>query len=509
MLDMLGTLKLWQKITLIVVTLAVAGGIYGIYKWTAGPTTTSVLDNVQVVQVQYGDIENSVSASGSLIFPNEESLTFGSAGTVQDVNVKEGDTVEEGQLLASLNDASVISLERAVVQAKVNLETAQEELEEALNPYTESDIAQAEADVVNARVTLETAQEELEEALNPYTESDIAQAELSVTNAEIALNKAQEELTDAEAQYLVNPSVPEWRLNYEQKMAQLTVAEYDLAEAEENLAEMLAGSDPLQVEQKQKQLALAQANLTKAEDELAEIQGGANSLEVELRQLEVAEAQAALDEAVALLGSATMVAPFDGTVTSVEVEVGEEVAASKVVIELVDSSVVEVSAILDEIDVDQVEVGQSASIYLDALPDLDLTGEVATISTSAQSQSGVVTYPVRIRIDVPSGVHLREGMSATANIVVEAAYDVLIIPTQTISGSGDNAVVSVMVGEEIQQKTVTLGMSDGSWTEVTGGLQETDMVVLTYSTSTTTTSTGSQSMPGGGMMPGGGTVFFR
>jgi HlyD family secretion protein len=503
MLDMLGTLKLWQKITLIVVTLAVAGGIYGIYRWTAGPSTTSVLDDVQLVQVQYGDIENSVSASGSLIFPNEESLTFGSAGTVQDVNVKEGDTVEEGQLLASLDDASIISLQKAVVQARIDLQN-ELDMDEA---ETEVETAEAEAAVVNARVALETAQEELEEALNPYTDADIAQAELAIINAEVALKEAHEALEFAKNPY----GWPEKAdiLEVEQKQKEVDVAEFNLAEAEENLAEMLVGSDPLQVEQKQKQLALAQANLTKAEDELAEIQAGANSLEVELRQLEVAEAQSALDEAMAQLEAATMVAPFDGTVTSVEAEAGEEVTASKVVIELVDSSVVEVSAILDEIDVDQVEVGQSASIYMDALPDLDLTGEVSAISASAQSQSGVVTYPVRIRIDVPSGVRLREGMSATANIVVEAAYDVLIIPTQAISGSGNNTVASVMVGDEIQQKSVTLGMSDGSWTEVTGGLQETDMVVLTYSTSTTTTSTTSSGFPGGGMMPGGGTVFFR
>ena len=308
-----------------------------------------------------------------------------------------------------------------------------------------------------------------------------------------------------------NPLDPEWSLNYQQKTAQLTVAELNLAEAEETLTKMQAGADPLDVEQKQKQLALAQANLTKAEDALAEIQGGADSLDVELKRLAVAEAQAALDNAETLLEAANMVAPFDGVVTSVDVEVGDGVAANKVVIELVDPSVIDVSAILDEIDVAQVEQGQSASIYLDALPDLDLTGEVSTISASAQTQSGVVTYPVTIRVDVPSGVQLKEGMSATANIVVEAAYNVLIIPTQAISGSTANPTVSVMVGDEIQQKSVTLGISDGSWAEVTGGLQETDVVVMTYSSasssSSSTTSTNRQNFQGGGMIPGGNFVI--
>jgi HlyD family secretion protein len=487
MMNTLISLKLWQKIMVVVVVCAVAGGVYGIYRWVAGPNTTSAQDNIQLVQVQYGDLENTVSASGSLVFPNKEQLTFGSTGTVQEVNVAEGDSVEEGQVLAKLDDVSTIELQKAVLQARIDLGNA------------ELKAIETEATLADAKVALRNAEEALEAAENPYSEADIVKAELAVVNAEIALVQAEESYQEAKAQYEANPSVYEWIRDYEQKRLQLASAELELTAAQETLADMLAGADPLDVEQKQKQLEVAQANLQQAEE----------NLEGELRQLELAEAQAALDEATEKLEMATIVAPFSGVVTSVNVKAGGSVTASQIVIEVQDTSTVEVSAILDEIDVSQVERGQAVSIYLDALPDTELTGEVSYIATSAQTQSGVVTYPVTIRVDVPSGIQLREGMSATASIVVESAVNVLIIPTQAISGSTSNPVVSVMVDDEIQQREVTLGISDGSWTEVTGGLQETDLVVLTYSTSSTTTSTGSQSIPGGGIMPGGGTVFFR
>jgi len=84
------------------------------------------------------------------------------------------------------------------------------------------------------------------------------------------------------------------------------------------------------------------------------MQGGGDTMEVELRELEVASAQAAYDEAVERLKMATMTAPFSGIVASVGVEPGEGVNPNTVVIELVDPSVVEMSAVVDEIDIAQV-----------------------------------------------------------------------------------------------------------------------------------------------------------
>ncbi len=353
----------------------------------------------QVVTVQRDDLTIDVISSGNLIFAYQEELAFEVPGTVGEVLVEVGDSVEEGQVLANLDDTSIISLQKTMAQARIDLDNAQEALEEAENPHTELDIAQAEASVANAKVALETAQEALEEAENPYTEADITQAELAVVNAEIALDVAQNNFDRAEWQYNRNRTYPPWRRNYEQKLYQLAIAELDLTEAEDDLAEMEAGADPLEVEQKQKQLAVAQANLTKAEDDLAEILGDVDSLEVELRQLEVAAAQAALDEAIEQLEMATMVAPFAGVITAVNIDDGDEVNAGTTAIQLADLTKFEAEILVNEMDILGIRPGASASIQVDAMGGASLPARVTSISPTATIQSGVVNYKVTVELE--------------------------------------------------------------------------------------------------------------
>jgi HlyD family secretion protein len=392
--------------------------------------------------VKYGDITNSVSASGSLVFPVREKLTFGSAGTVAEVKVAAGDTVAKGQLLAKFDDASLLPLQEAVVQAKINLNDA-------------LDTAQAEIAVTTAKIALVTAQKNLENAETPYSESDIYLAELAVDSAKIALRKAQDAFDTAEDKYDSNPTVPDWIQDYVLKKIKLAEAKNTLAEAEETLAEMKAGADPLQVELKKKQIEVAQANLNKAEAELAGIKGVITSLEGELKQLQIAAAQAALNGATSRLEAAIVLAPFDGIATSVNVAAGQAVSASTVVVEIVDPSIIEVSAVLDEIDVPQVKLGQRVIVSLSSLSDMELSGEVSAISSTSKTQSGVVTYTVTIRVTPPSGVQVREGMSATADIVVEEVTNVLLVPTQAITGTTNNPTVQVMVNGVIQHSTGT------------------------------------------------------
>jgi len=373
----------------------------------------------QVVTVQRGDLTIDITAVGNLAFSYQEELTFEVEGTVGEVMVEVGDSVEEGQVLVELDGASITSLQEAVtraeinlVQAEINLENAEENLEEAQNPYTELDVAQAEASVANAKVALEAAQEALEEVENPYDESDITQAELAVINAEVALDRAEDDFEKAEERHLSSPSFLPWAQDYEQKQKELAIAEFNLAEAEETLAEMMAGADPLEVEQKQKQLAVAEASLSKAEDDLAEIrawiEGDVSSREIELKQLEVATAQAALevdtaqaalDEAIERLEMATLVAPFAGIVISVNVEANEVVNVNQVVIELVDPDKFEAEILVSEMDILGIGEGATATVQVDALGGISLPAAVTTISPTATIQSGVVNYKVTVELE--------------------------------------------------------------------------------------------------------------
>ena len=129
--------------------------------------------------------------------------------------------------------------------------------------------------------------------------------------------------------------------------------------------------------------------------------------------LHTVEAQAALDAALQRLEDATLQAPMAGTVSLVNVEAGQAVNANTTVVEVVDPSVVEVDGVVDEIDVLFIRQGARAEVTLDALPGQVLEGIVSEIGSAAINQQGVVSYPIRILLQVPAGVDLREGLTAT------------------------------------------------------------------------------------------------
>lgn len=407
-----------KRILTLVLTAFILGGLAVSLLACGQDSDSTTVTEEQVVDVQRGDLTIDITAVGNLAFAYGEELTFEVAGTVGEVLVEVGDTVEEGQVLAELDNTSIISLQEVVSWAEINLEQAriklgdaEENLEEAQHP-SELYVAQAEASVVNAKVALEAAQEVLKEAENPYTESDLVQAELAVINAEIALDNAEQSFEMVEERHLSSPSYLPWAQDYELKEKQLAIAESNLAEAEETLVEMMAGADPLEVEHKQKQLALAQANLEGAEDDLAEIQawieGDVGSWEVELKQLEVATAQAALevdtaqaalDEAIELLQMANLVAPFAGIIISVDVEAGEVVNANRVVIELADPNKFETEILVSEMDILGIGEGATATIQIDALGGISLPAAVTSVSPIATIQSGVVNYKVTVELE--------------------------------------------------------------------------------------------------------------
>ena len=359
----------------------------------------------RLVPVQRGDLTVEVTSTGNLVYSHDEELSFGVAGTVGEVLVEQDDIVEEGQVLARLDAASMLSLQRAVAQARINLRSAEDSLEEARNPsavVTAADLAQAELAVVSARVAVETAREGLETAQDPYTESDIIQAELAVISAEVALENAQDAYDIAEDRYESNWTVPEWIRDYERKQRQLAIAGFNLAEAEESLAEMQAGADALEVEQKQKQLSAAEASLTTAEEALAEAEENAaslepDSLEVALRRVELATARAALDEATENLQKDTIVAPFAGIVTSLGMEAGQTVNAHTAIV-LTDTARFEAAMLVNEIDILNVRVGALATVEIDALSGLTFPATVTSVSPRATPQQGVVSYQVKAEL---------------------------------------------------------------------------------------------------------------
>ncbi|MFC2056957.1 efflux RND transporter periplasmic adaptor subunit [Chloroflexota bacterium] len=414
-------MKDWRIITVLLMCLVLAS-VTACNPFGGGEEVTEGL--VEVVQ---GDLTFTVSGSGNIEVPNEMKLAFGVAGKVDRIYVEEGDEANKGDVLAKLETDA---LELAVTQAEV----AQ---------------TKAQVDITQAEVTLETAEYNLEQSQETYTLADIKTAEADIVIIERDLDEVLRTLSKYE------PGTTGWE-SYQKRVSQ---AQSRLNTAEDTLEAMLFGSDTTEVAIKRLQVELAQ-----------------QSLELTKQSLELADQS--LAEAQKQLREATITAPFDGIIAEVGVDEKDTVTTTATIIHLIDLGSMELEIDVDEIDIPEVKLGQRTIIEVDALPDLPLEGKASYISYLPKEESGVIVFEVKIEFDVSKGIGLRGGMSASADIVINERSDALLVPSRAVKqDSQGNTVVKVMVNEQIEERTVVTGISDGFQTEIVNGLEEGEMVI--------------------------------
>ena len=106
-----------------------------------------------------------------------------------------------------------------------------------------------------------------------------------------------------------------------------------------------------------------------------------------------------------------------------------------------------------------------------------LDGAVSAVATQPQTERGVVSYAVTIRIDVPDGVQVPIGLSAVSTVVMHEEEGVLLVPRDAVLGAFGRSVVRVINNGIVEERAVLLGNSNKAWTVVREGLSEGDQVV--------------------------------
>jgi RND family efflux transporter MFP subunit len=216
----------------------------------------------------------------------------------------------------------------------------------------------------------------------------------------------------------------------------------------------------------------------------------------------------------AQIKAATLTAPIDGVVSTVNIVAGLDAPSGTAIV--VSSRTYDVTASVVESDLNSVKVGQKVAITVSAV-NASLTGTVASIALAPSTTSGsssVVSYPVTVSID-GTNASLRAGMSANVSITVAQATNVLVVPTSALSGSNGNYTARVLAANNsVSAVPVEVGLVTTSGAEITSGLAEGQTVVTgTVSSETTTPATtnnrgggfGGGGFGGGGLTgPGGG-----
>jgi multidrug efflux pump subunit AcrA (membrane-fusion protein) len=521
----------------LLVAIALSGSFaYGAQSPAGAKTATSS----RTVTVQTGAVSQTVSADGALAPAADITLDFGTSGTITEIDVAAGDTVTAGQVLAKLDPAKA---QNALEIANLALSGAQTKLAQAQAGTStttggsggsassgSSGSSTTQATVDADQVALDDAQQAAAINANGY--------QLAVDQAEADQAAADQQLaSDQQACAADATSAACGRIAADQDAVRH--ADDAVANAQQAQASGLQ-KDQQTVHQAQAKLAADQAAVRAAQSAPASSSTSStvDASAVATAKSGVLSAQDQVASAQKALDATTLVAPTSGTITVVNLEVGDTTSGSGSTSSsstgsggsgtgaagggaggggtgtgstgtssssfgtLVDTSGFSVSVSVPEADATKVKAGQPATITVDALDSqAPLDGSVAKVSDTATTTNNVVSYATTVTIDNPPA-SLRSGMSASVSIAVQTKSNVVEVTTAAITTRAGTSYVNKLVDGKAVETAIQTGLQGDESTEITSGLAAGDQVVIETATVAATTGTNTS---GGGTLTGGVT----
>ncbi len=497
--------KKW--VTLGVVGVLILGGGYWTYqRLTAKPVVATNL----TAKATMGDVSKIITATGTVSFPHAIPLTFAQVGKIVELNVKVGDIVNAGQVLAKIDDTK---LGTAVLQAKASLMSAQANLQTLQDGFNAQTYAQAQASLLKAQQSATTAQQNADPS---YLTNQVLLADQAVKNANDALAKAQQSANTSSIQSAQNSLVQ--------------------ALKDQSTTENAQNGGATQA------LASAQADLAAAEFQVQQQAQGPKSGDLQSRRASIEIAQVQLASAQADLLNASIIAPMDAVVVSAPLQLHQQSDAKSIITVTPVGNTLQVDALIDQADIAQVKVGQRVEVTLDAYPEVLDSGVVSLVALQGTITSNVTTFAVTVAVENASEF-LRAGMNANINIIVAEAKNVLTVPSEAIRTRGNNqksvlipftsdassagsagsktgqidpaaqsstqprlmtnagGTQAPMIGQSIP---VEIGLDDGSNVEIISGIKVGQEVIIGTSASATARTSSGFSFGGGGVRATGG-----
>jgi len=354
-----------------------------------------------------GEVNPLVNATGIVLPARFTTLSLTSGGVVAELLVGENDVVVAGQPLLRLEGTE--DLQAAVAAARLEVVAAQHDLD-LLYKDLDVRLAQAYQAVVDAKQALRDAERRAYNVERAAKQVHIDQAHANLVLARDKLEKAIEDFEPYEDK-------PEDNLTRAAYLSAKAQAEEQYDQSARLLNNLLAGANDLDVDEAEAELGVAQAGLDVAQREYEMVQKGPDPQDVKLAEEQLANAKAQLNAAEAALRDLELQAPFDGTVSELYVRQSQWIAPGQPVLSLADLGHLRVETTdLNEIDVARLDVGNSAIVTFDALPNVSVKGKVVRIAPKASEGSGV-NYTVVVELDeVPP--KLRWSMTAFVDIEV-------------------------------------------------------------------------------------------
>ena len=454
-----------------------------------------------------GTVRESVSVSGYIEAKNTAELSFPSLGIVTDVMVHEGQSVKKGDVLATLGSRALVAKRNEAVAALTRAQSAYAELLAGPSDASRTETAQTlsaaevaytqtlviEEEKVAAARTALRSNDLTAYAENPDTDVTAPTISGSYTCEEEGVYTIEVYSSGAFSGYSYTLSGLESGNDaaYTQQTAPLGDCGLTIQFSEDERYAYTTWTIPvpntnsatyvtyknaydLALETKKTNLAQAAATLQVAEATASRINADPTSYETSQSQSSISGAQAAVAAIDAQIADQSIIAPFDGTITDVDILPGET-AGTAPIITLLAEDAFTLTARVPEIDITKVANNLPAEVVFDAKSDVILTGRVTFVSPLATEIDGVAYFETTITLD-ENPLWIRSGLNADIDIITQEVSGGPILPKRFILEDESGSYVHLLTNNEAQKKPITVLFSGNDGYAAITGLSTGDTV---------------------------------
>jgi HlyD family secretion protein len=486
--------------------------------------------------VTRGDITSTITGSGSLSAADSYSVTTLLEDTILTADFEEGDQVEAGQVLYTIDSSDAAS---SLEQSEISLQQAQRSYQRQLENQADLKVTATAAgqvytldvevgDQVNAGQTVATIRDSDTMSLEVTFPADEADAFSVGQSAVVTLDSTFETLSGTISKINGNTIVLDGNVMVRTVTIEVSnpgglSTTQSASAAVGSVTSTGSGTFTYGTEKpvtanvsgEVSAVRVTEGDRVSKGDVLVVLTSDSVTDSVQNASESLRNAEINLESRYEKLDDYTITAPIQGTIIDKNYNAGEITESNQVLCTIYDLSYLTMTLSVDELDIADIQVGQTVEVTADAVEGKTYEGVVTKVSVAGTYSGGVTTYPVTIRIDETEG--LLPGMNVDATIVLESASDVLTIPSAALQ-RGNTVLLTAdspsAAGGEANENgyvsvQVTTGVGDDSNLEVLSGLQEGDTVVyIQTSSSSNDMSMMMGGMPGGDMggggMPSGG-----
>lgn len=458
-------------------------------------------ETITITPVTRGDIKETVLATGQVTSKIDLGLSFSASDVVRSVSVSVGDKVWKGQILAQLdNQSEYASLKSAQAKySKVEEGTSSEEVAVA-----QAQLNSAKSDLASKKRVQDTLvtsayRDLLNADTTPLLDSGSSTTSPTITGTYSGSVEGSYEIkifpTSSGGYFVfsglesgtggISTTTPvalgtkglfiTFPTNYSSNTSSTWTIMLPNKKSANYLTRLNAYEEALQ--NRDSVIAAADAVVAEREAGLALKKAAARPADLAAAEADVLSASVAYENTI-------LRAPASGTVTRVDVKIGERAEAQKEVMTVQDVGDLYVEANINEANIARVKLAQTVSMTLDAFgPEVLFDGTVIHIDPSATTDDGVVNYKIKVSISDGEKKNLvRPGMNANMTILASETPNVIAIPKAAIKNEDGKSFVNVVTNEKrkkYEAREITTGASgDGNLVEVVSGLTEGEKFVI-------------------------------